>query len=67
MFFDFECRGTRSDDVLLLVADVDPKGTPPSKSMRSPRLVAEPTLLLAIMFERLPPVDPIDDADDAFW
>ena len=65
MFSVFECWGTRSD-ALLLVIDADPKDTPSSKSMRSPRLAVEPTLLLAIMSERLPPVDPMDDVDEAF-
>jgi hypothetical protein len=51
---------------LLLVVDADPKDTSSSNSTSSPRLAAKPKLLLAIMSERLPLVDPMDDVDEAF-
>ena len=60
----FGCLATQSD-VLLLFVGVDPKDTLSSNSTRSPKLAADPTLLLAISSERLPPVDPMDDVDEA--
>ena len=61
----FGCRDTRSYALLLFVG-ADPKDTPSSNSTRSPKLAADLTLLLAISSERLPPVDPMDDVDEAF-
>jgi hypothetical protein len=65
MTFQFECWGARPDEALLLGFDVDPKETLSSKSRRSPRLEVDPMLLLVMTVERLPPVDPMGDADDA--
>jgi hypothetical protein len=49
---------------LLLVVNVDLKDTPSSNSKRSPKLAADPTLLRTISSERLPHVDPMEDADE---
>jgi hypothetical protein len=51
---------------LLLVVDSDLKDTMSSNSTRSPRLATKLTLLHAITSEHLPPVDPVDDVDEAF-
>jgi hypothetical protein len=52
---------------LLLFDDADLKDTTSSNLARSPKLAADLTLLLAISSERLPPVDPMDDVDEAFY
>jgi hypothetical protein len=49
---------------LLLVSDANLKDTPSSNSTRSPKLAADPMLLLAISSECLPPLTPMDDVDE---
>jgi hypothetical protein len=59
------CCDTRSN-ALPLVVDVDLKDTSSSNKTRSPKLVADPMLLLAISSECLLPVHPMDDVDEDF-